>query len=170
MNFKRIPTSQEKRPEPPCRSSGVPVNAEIGSRWRGDPRILAAGGELHLPGLSSGRRRADAWGMKLFLPFLAVLLCSGCFVIDEIEKGQAIMSAHDGKADAVQESEGSDDAKGPPKTSRERLAEYYAKQRAKAPEPTKNLDPANDVGSCRIGNSVKFMRRSDCRLRGGTFL
>jgi hypothetical protein len=108
--------------------------------------------------------------MKLLLPFLAVLLCSGCFVIEEIEKGQAIMGMHDGKDEVARESEGTDDAKGPPKTPRDRLAEYYAKQRAKAPEPTKDLDPANDVGSCRIGNSVKFMRRSDCRLRGGTFL
>jgi hypothetical protein len=109
--------------------------------------------------------------MKLLLPIFAVLLCSGCFVIDEIDKGHAIMSAHDGKEDDAEESEeGLADAKGPPTTPRERLAEYYAKQRAKAPEPTKSLNPADAVGGCRVGNAVKFMRRSDCQLRGGTFL
>jgi hypothetical protein len=108
--------------------------------------------------------------MKLLLPILAVLLCSGCFVFEEIEQGHAIMTAHDGIDDDAEEAKEAEEAKGPPKTPRERLAEYYAKQRAKASEPTKNVDPANDVGSCRIGNSVKFMRRSDCRLRGGTFL
>ena len=109
--------------------------------------------------------------MKLLLAILTLLLCSGCFVIDEIDKGHELMKAHDGKNEDAEESrEGVADSKGPPKTPSERLAEYYAKQRAKAPEPKQNMDPANDVGQCRIGNSVKFMRRSDCRLRGGTFL
>jgi hypothetical protein len=109
--------------------------------------------------------------MKLLLAILAALLCSGCFVIDEIEKGQAIMGAHDGKEnDAEDAEEGSADAKGPPKTPRESLAEYYEKQRAQAPPPTKSLDPSDDVGRCRVGNTTQFMRRSDCRLRGGTFL
>jgi hypothetical protein len=108
--------------------------------------------------------------MKLILPILVALLCSGCFVIDEIEKGQAIMKAHDGKDDEANSNEkGSADAKGPPKSPRERLADYYAKQRAQAPPPTKSLDPADDVGRCRIGNTTQFMRRADCRLRGGTF-
>jgi len=121
--------------------------------------------------LKSGRRHADVEGMKLLIPILAALLCSGCFIMDEIDKGQAIMAAHDGKPnDADDSKKGSADSKGPPKSPRERLAEYYAEQRAKAAEPTKSADPADDVGSCRVGNAVRFMRRSDCRLRGGTFL
>jgi hypothetical protein len=109
--------------------------------------------------------------MKLLLAILAVLLCSGCFVLEEIDKGHEIMKAHDGIDNEAEESgEGVADAKGPPKTPSERLAEYYAKQRAKASEPGKSMNPADDVGQCRIGNSVQFMRRSDCRLRGGTFL
>jgi len=109
--------------------------------------------------------------MKLLIPILVALLCSGCFVFDEIEKGQEIMKAHDGKPDEpVESKKGGSDSKGPPMTPRERLAEYYAKQRANAAPPTESVDPADDVGSCRIGKSVKFMRRSDCKLRGGTFL
>jgi len=109
--------------------------------------------------------------MKLLLAILAALLCSGCFVIDEIDKGHAIMEAHDGiENDAEDAEEGPADAKGPSKTPRERLAEYYAKQRAQAPPATKSSDPANDAGRCRVGNTTQFMRRSDCRLRGGTFL
>ena len=106
--------------------------------------------------------------MKLLLPILAALLCSGCFVLDEIEKGQAIMTAHDGIDEAAQES--LEETKGTPKTPRERLAEYYAKQRAKASVSTKSLNPADDLGRCRVGNKTQFMRRSDCKLRGGTFL
>ena len=106
--------------------------------------------------------------MKLLLPILAALLCSGCFVIDEIEQGQSIMRAHDGKDDAAEEELA--ETKAPPKSPRERLAEYYAKQRAKASVSTKSLDPADDLGRCRVGNKTQFMRRSDCKLRGGTFL
>lgn len=108
--------------------------------------------------------------MKLLLPIFVALLCCGCFVVEEIEKGRAIMEAHDGKKDDAAKGEGDGaDAKGPPKTPRESLADYYAKQRAKAPAPTKSLDPADEVGSCRIGNTTQFMRRSDCKLRGGAF-
>ena len=57
-----------------------------------------------------------------------------------------------------------------PKSARERLGEYYAKQRAEAPAAARNRDPAADVGRCRIGNTTQFTRRSDCALRGGTFL
>jgi len=109
--------------------------------------------------------------MKLLIPILVALLCSGCFVMDELDKGKAIMEAYDGKPNDAEESKkGSADSKGPPKTPRERLADYYAQQRAKAPEPTKSADPHDDVGRCRVGKSVQFMRRSDCQLRGGTFL
>jgi hypothetical protein len=101
----------------------------------------------------------------------AALLCSGCFVWDEIEAGQAIMEAHSPNTDAKQEAAadlgGGNDS---PKSARQRLAEHYAKQRAKAPAATKNRDPAAEVGRCRIGSTTQFTRRSDCRLRGGTFL
>jgi hypothetical protein len=108
--------------------------------------------------------------MKLLLSILFALLCSGCFVIDEIDKGQAIMKAHSAKNEESEKAADAGGSKGSPKSPRERLAEYYAKQRAKAPEPTQDLDPANAVGSCRIAGKVEFMRRSDCKLRGGTFL
>jgi hypothetical protein len=107
--------------------------------------------------------------MKLLIPILVALLCNGCFVMDELDKGEAILEAYDGKPNDAEEKK-SASAKGPPKSPRERLAEYYAEQRSKAAAPTKSLDPSDDVGRCRVGNSVQFMRRSDCRLRGGTFL
>ena len=109
--------------------------------------------------------------MKLLLAILAVLLCSGCFVLEEIDKGHEIMKAHDGIDNEAEESgEGVADAKGPPKTSSERLAEYYAKQRARASAPTKSEDASDKLGQCRIGGSTRFMRRSDCQTRGGKFL
>ena len=101
---------------------------------------------------------------------LAALLSSGCFVWDEIEKGQALMEAHSPDSDDSEKVENGSDGSGAPKSARDRLAEYYAKQRAKAPKTTASKDPADKVGSCRIGGSTQFMRRTDCKLRGGTFL
>jgi hypothetical protein len=107
--------------------------------------------------------------MKLLVAIPIAFLLSGCFVVEEIEKGRAIMEAHDGKDNDAEEAGDDADSKGPPKTPGERLAEYYAKQRAQAAAPTKSLNPADDVGAYRIGNNTQFMRRSDCKLRGGTF-
>jgi hypothetical protein len=94
-------------------------------------------------------------------------LCGGCFVIDEIDQGRALMEEHNPGPATATEATGSD---GTPKSARERLNEYYAKQRAKASSPAKSEDASDAVGKCRIGGSVQFMRRTDCNLRGGTFL
>ena len=106
--------------------------------------------------------------MRILLALLAALLCSGCFVVDEIEKGQAIMEAHSPDSEP-EEAKGSA-AGTAPKNARERLAEYYSKQRARASAALKSDDPGDTVGRCRIQGSTKFLRRADCRIRGGTFL
>ena len=106
--------------------------------------------------------------MRLLVPILAALLCSGCFVFEEIQAGREIMEAHspDREEEEVAEEEAGG---GQPKSARERLSEYYAKQRAQAKESPKSLSPSDDVGRCRIGGTTTFTRRSDCELRGGTF-
>ncbi len=105
--------------------------------------------------------------MRLALLLLVALLCGGCFVMDEIDDGLAIMEEHNPGPVTPSAATGSD---GAPKSARESLNEYYAKQRAKASTPTKSEDAGDVAGQCRIGGSVQFTRRSDCQLRGGTFL
>jgi hypothetical protein len=98
------------------------------------------------------------------------LLCGGCFALDEIDKGVAIMDSHSSnsqKAEAVSATENSD---GTPKSARERLNEYYAKQRAKATASATAAEPGDKVGRCQIRGAIHFTRRSDCQLRGGSFL
>jgi hypothetical protein len=111
--------------------------------------------------------------MRVWILLLAVALAnSGCFVLDEIEKGQELMATH--SPDTPASASGQAESAEKPQTPRERLAEYYAKQRAKAKsraEKTASADaPGDAVGSCKVGGSTQFMRRSDCELRGGTFL
>jgi hypothetical protein len=95
-------------------------------------------------------------------------------VANEIEQGLAIMESHTPdavKAKAKAEADGTNEyTGGTPKNARERLAEYYAKQRAKALASAKTDDPADKVGRCQIRGTIHFTRRSDCRLRGGRFL
>jgi hypothetical protein len=104
---------------------------------------------------------------------LVGLLCGGCFVLDEIDSGVAIMDSHTpdsqkaaAKAATVGTAENSD---GTPKNARERLNEYYAKQRAKAPASAPTAASEDKVGQCRIRGTTYFTRRSDCQLRGGSF-
>jgi hypothetical protein len=105
--------------------------------------------------------------MRILTALLAVLLCSGCFVVDEIEKGRAIMKAHapESEPEVTRKAGG-----GAPASARQRLAEYYAEQRAKASPASRSDDPGDAVGRCRIRGSTEFLRRADCRIRGGTFL
>jgi hypothetical protein len=87
-------------------------------------------------------------------------------VIDEIEAGRAIMDAHSPPEAKVETPE----AGGTPKNARTRLNEYYAKQRAKASASAASDDPGDRVGKCKLATGIQFTRRSDCMLRGGTFL
>ena len=107
--------------------------------------------------------------MRLAICILTALACTGCFALDELEKGQAIMDAHSPKSEDHAGPAEAGSPEGADKSARERLAEYYAKQRAKAETPKKSDDPGDAIGECRIGSSSKFLRRSDCQLRGGTF-
>ena len=106
------------------------------------------------------------------LLILVGLLCGGCFVIDELDKGTAIMEAHSPRSAKTQAKTGGATSKsdGSPRSARERLNEYYAKQRAKAPGSAATADPGDEVGRCVIRGTTHYTRRSDCRLRGGRFL
>jgi len=105
--------------------------------------------------------------MKAALLLMAALLCSGCFIVDEIEEGREIMQAHSPNAEPEAEKAASG---GGLTSARQRLAEYYAEQREKASKAGRSDDPADQAGRCRIRGSVFFLTRSDCQIRGGTFL
>jgi surface antigen len=124
--------------------------------------------------LSPAVRSADKSGVKILLLTLIGLLCGGCFVLDEIDQGYAIMEAHSPKGKKSEpETETTSAAKNPdgtPMSARERLNDYYAKQRAKAPVAAKTAEAGDQVGRCVIRGATHYTRRSDCRLRGGKFL
>ncbi|MFQ5417349.1 MAG: hypothetical protein ACE5FL_09925 [Myxococcota bacterium] len=105
---------------------------------------------------------------RLVFLIVASLLCGGCFAMDEIEKGRELMEMHNPSTPEDFQS-GDSGGKDVKKSARQRLSEYYARQRAKAAPRTVSDDPSDAVGACRIGEKTRFTRRSDCELRGGTF-
>ena len=109
--------------------------------------------------------------MKILLLTLVGLLCGGCFVLDQIDQGLDVMETHTPDSEKAKAAVvGSDEkADGSPKSARERLNEYYAKQRSQAPGSVTTADPGDKVGRCRIRGTTQFTRRSDCLLRGGSF-
>jgi hypothetical protein len=103
---------------------------------------------------------------------LIALLLQGCFVFDEINKGQKELDRYGG-------------AGGQPRA--EKSAAPQPAQKPKAPEPgllaraqawwaEKNepkppqRDPSDKIVRCDVGHSSQYMYASDCRARAGRVL
>ena len=101
---------------------------------------------------------------------LAALLAlsTGCFVFDEIDKGQKIMEQHSGRgahppADAepaVDEGSGEDEGQG----LLARLQAFWEERRAGS-EPERS--PDDEIVTCELGGDTTFTYESDCLSRGG---
>jgi hypothetical protein len=109
--------------------------------------------------------------MRWLLP-IALLgwLCHGCFVLDEIDKGHAIMDKHSPR----KREEPAQPAA--PRTSRSAGEEPGIVQGALAwwkqvrePAPVRR-DPDDVAVGCEVEGKMQFMRKSDCALRGGRIL
>jgi hypothetical protein len=107
----------------------------------------------------------------LLVAFLASL-CQGCFVLEEIDKGQKILDQHSAgaRAKAAQQEEAQASRGAGAKQEEgtlEGLKKWWAKQREPAPA---KRDPDDVVVRCQIGRSMHFTRKSDCMLRGGRII
>ncbi len=101
------------------------------------------------------------------------LLGSGCFILDEIDKGQEEMRKHSPEAKNQAKSAPEKDENGGISLAalRERSAGAIDSisgrvEEALAPEP----DPDNVVVSCAIDGRTEFTRKFDCQSRGGQVL
>jgi len=110
----------------------------------------------------------------ILLVALLASLCQGCFVLEEIDKGQELMDQHSPRArEQAAEREEADAA---PRSARagakqeegilDGLKKWWKKKREPAPP---KRDPDDGVVRCQIGRTTQFLRKSDCMLRGGRF-
>lgn len=108
-------------------------------------------------------------------PLLLVLwFGTGCFVLEEIDKGHAIMDQHasperreaEAKKKAAkekeQESEGSLLADLQGQVSN--LGGWIEEVSEEAPP---ERDPSDSVVRCRVSGRTQYLRKTDCRVRGG---
>ena len=96
--------------------------------------------------------------LRVAMLLCACLLLSGCFVFDELDKGQKILEETSPKkpdapapaenAPAAQSGEG-----------------WWASAKSLTGRPSGEGD--NQVVSCAVGQVTKFMRRGDCVSQGG---
>jgi hypothetical protein len=93
---------------------------------------------------------------------LAVPL-GGCWVIDEIDKGQEVLDRHSGK-----KAEEKEEAKPATAPQNRTLDAYFTEQERQG--KTKTFTPgqvSEGIVSCKLGGSVQFMTRESCAARGG---
>ena len=108
---------------------------------------------------------------RLLLIALIACLTQGCFVWEELEKGEAIMDAHRPR--------NLDDANEPAAVapleeepglvaslSQKLQAWWTSVRQPSAPE----RDPNDVTVRCEINGRMHFTRKSDCNLRGGSIL
>ncbi len=116
--------------------------------------------------------------IRLASILLSALWISGCFISDEIKKGDALIEQHSvgwrekkknqqQAAEAAAEAEAADQQKrarnsGPGVS--DKLADWWQETVDEEPVTT---DPNDKLVSCTIGGRVQFLRRSDCELRRG---
>ena len=110
---------------------------------------------------------------RLLVVLGLALLCQGCFVFDEIDKGNEILDKHyghdrrpgkkEGRAGAGREQE-EEEEPGMLASLKERALEQWDEWTK--PKPVER-DPDDIVVRCDLGESVTFTRKSDCNIRGG---
>jgi hypothetical protein len=107
---------------------------------------------------------------SVLIALTAVSLLSGCFVWEELEKGEAILDAHSpNRNKRKQEEEAAAkaaEAENAP-TAAQRAAQWWDSARAIGPRPDDKPD-ADPMVSCRIDGATRFTKRSDCMARGGS--
>ena len=109
------------------------------------------------------------------LPVLLIALaCQGCFVFDELDKGQQIMEQHSPKE--IDEEEAAPAAR-PQRAARPEPGVFAGMlEKAQgwwqsAREPAAAERAADDtVVRCELGERTQFTRKSDCQVRGGRIL
>ena len=99
----------------------------------------------------------------------ALGLSTGCFVFDEIDKGQQIMKQHSGHHperqapdSAPEGAEPAQEDEGPGLLAR---IQAFWDQRHEKAEPERSPDDA--IVTCDLGGDTTFTYQSDCLSRGG---
>jgi hypothetical protein len=109
---------------------------------------------------------------------LSALWFSGCFIADEIRKGDSLIEQHsvgwrekkkgiqkvDEEAAKAEAADKTDQARNAGPGVKDKLSDWWHETVDEEPVITNSDDK---IVSCRIGGKVQFLRESDCQLRRG---
>ncbi len=115
---------------------------------------------------------------RLVAILLSSLWLSGCFIAEEIRKGDALIEQHSvgwrEKKERVQQADEeaakaeaeaqSQQAKNTGPGVKSKLSDWW---RETVDEEPVQADPNDKIVSCKIGGKLQFLRESDCQLRRG---
>ena len=113
---------------------------------------------------------------RLVLIAFASFWLTGCFVLEELRKGDALIEQHSSRwrkkqqaeAKAQEEAAQAKTSKAGPivdwKKTKAQLADWWAEAIEEEPiEP----DPDDHIIRCEVNGQVRFTRKSQCEIRGG---
>ena len=117
--------------------------------------------------------------MRICVALLALTLCSGCWVMDELDSGMGIMEQHSpkkkgGKGEPTAQAEKGGKAPEPGAAPAPPANEgpgilhelvVWTKKKLEGPPPPP--DPQDVPVRCNMGKSVLFTTRGECEGRGG---
>jgi len=114
---------------------------------------------------------------RVIAVLLLACVCQGCFALEELDKGQALLDQHSGRKGAEaapQETppgEAAEDSFLPDAAAVAAWTDTAKRWwrdawRRKSPGP----DPDDVVVHCGVAGATRFMRRSACLARGGRIL
>ena len=83
---------------------------------------------------------------------------TGCFVVEELDRGMKFMEEHTAPEPEPEETEEA------PKAAAKSGSDYWQNSRTISPGAGGN----SNVVSCNLRGQVQFMKRDDCTNRGGT--
>jgi len=109
---------------------------------------------------------------------LSALWFSGCFIADEIRKGDSLIEQHSvgwrkkqerdeqaaSESAKAEEEAQIDQARNAGPDVKKKLSKWW--QETVEEEPVK-ANPSDKIVSCTIGGKLQFLRKSDCQLRRG---
>ena len=107
--------------------------------------------------------------MRILTLAAALALSPGCFVIDELDKGMALMDEVSGGAKKpAAESAPETPAERKKADARVAVSKWWKNARTPSSGP-KDPATATEIVSCRIGGGTRFMSKTDCQVQGGRF-
>lgn len=107
---------------------------------------------------------------RCLLTLALALSCTGCFVLDELDKGAAIMEENSPKkppAEGATAKAPGGDGKGEPPKPTGTAWWSQAKSLGTGPGDAADAGDPKAPVTCKIAGKTRFMRRADCLSQGG---